>query len=143
MKPKFADYYMKMAELTSTLSYAKRLQVGAVIVKDHKILAAGYNGMPSGWENNCETETEDGLVTKPEVLHAEMNALMKVCKSTESTEGATIFVTHAPCINCAKAIYQSGISHYHYRDDYRSDEGLIFLRNSGVTVSKHLSIDEV
>ena len=131
---------MKIAEVTSNLSYAKRLQVGAVIVKDNQILATGYNGMPSGWENNCETETyhEDGfhiiLKTKPEVLHAESNALMKVAQSTESSKDATLFCTHAPCIECAKLIYQSGINTVYYRNQYRNDEGLDFLKLSGVNV---------
>jgi dCMP deaminase len=152
MKPKFIDYYMKIAEVTAGLSYAKRLQVGAVIVKDHQILATGYNGMPSGWENVCEYEEEKlvsdiengtflektgELKTKPEVLHAESNALMKVAQSTESSKDSTLFCTHAPCIECAKLIYQSGISTVYYRDEYRSDEGLKFLRLSGVDVHQY------
>ena len=152
MKPKFIDYYMKIAEVTSTLSYAKRLQVGAVIVKDNQILATGYNGMPSGWENVCEYEEEKlvsdiengtslkktgELKTKPEVLHAESNALMKVAQSTESSKDSTLFCTHAPCIECAKLIYQSGISTVYYKEEYRSDQGLKFLRLSGVNVHQH------
>jgi len=142
MKPKFIDYYMKIAEVTSNLSYAKRLQVGAVIVKDNQILATGYNGMPSGWENNCETEVfqqdgTTGLKTKPEVLHAETNAIAKVAQSTESSQGSTLFCTHAPCIECAKLIYQSGIKTVYYRDQYRSDAGLKFLELSGVNVHQH------
>lgn len=145
MKPKFIDYYMKIAEVTSGLSYAKRLQVGAVIVKDNQILATGYNGMPSGWENNCEFEYTDpqtkqtSLVTKPEVLHAETNAIAKVSQSTESSHGSTLFCTHAPCIDCAKLIYQSGINTVYYRDQYRSDAGLKFLELSGVHVHQHSS----
>jgi dCMP deaminase len=142
MKPKFIDYYMKIAEVTSGLSYAKRLQVGAVIVKENQILATGYNGMPSGWENNCETEVfqQDGtmgLKTKPEVLHAETNAIAKVAQSTESSKDATLFCTHAPCIECAKLIYQSGINTVYYRDQYRSDDGLDFLKLSGVHVHQY------
>ncbi len=143
MKPKFIDYYMKIAEVTSGLSYAKRLQVGAVIVKDNQILATGYNGMPSGWENVCETETydEDGfhitLKTKVEVLHAETNAIAKVAQSTESSTGSTLFCTHAPCIECAKLIYQSGIKTIYYRDNYRDDSGTKFLRLSGVDVNQY------
>jgi len=137
MKPKFIDYYMKIAEVTSGLSYAKRLQVGAVIVKDNQILATGYNGMPSGWENVCEHEVEGELKTKPEVLHAETNAIAKVAQSTESSMGSTLFCTHAPCIECAKLIYQSGISTVYYRDEYRSDAGLQFLKLSGVNVYQH------
>ena len=145
MKQKFVDYYMKVAELTSTLSYAKRLQVGSVIVKGNKILATGYNGMPSGWDNTCETvevvELDEKfvkrLVTKQEVLHSETNAIAKVSASTESSEGATMFCTHAPCINCAKLIYQSGISNLYYRDTYRDTSGIEFLESSGVLVTKY------
>lgn len=138
MKPKFIDYYMKIAEVTSGLSYARRLQVGAVIVKDNQILATGYNGMPSGWENVCETVEPDGNTkTKPEVLHAETNAIAKVAQSTESSAGSTLFCTHAPCIECAKLIYQSGINTVYYRDQYRSDAGLKFLELSGVNVHQY------
>jgi len=145
MKQKFIDYYMKVAELTSTLSYAKRLQVGSVIVKGNKILATGYNGMPSGWDNTCETvevvELDEKfvkrLVTKQEVLHAETNAIAKVSASTESSEGATMFCTHAPCINCAKLIYQSGINSVYYRDTYRDTSGIQFLESSGLVVTKY------
>jgi dCMP deaminase len=143
MKPKFIDYYMKIAEVTAGLSYAKRLQVGAVIVKDNQILATGYNGMPSGWENVCETETYDPdgfhitLKTKPEVLHAESNSLMKVAQSTESSKDATLFCTHAPCIECAKLIYQSGITTLYYKHEYRDDSGIKFLRLSGVDVHQY------
>ena len=162
---------MKVAELTSTLSYAKRLQVGAVIVNGNKILATGYNGMPSGWDNNCESFeymssdaggwldpeeiyerwpfVEDDidpdlgyarryrLKTKDEVLHAETNAIAKVSASTESSEGATMFCTHAPCINCAKLIYQSGINSLYYRNTYRDTSGIKFLESSGVSVTKY------
>lgn len=166
MKPKFIDYYMKIAEVTSGLSYAKRLQVGAVIVKENQILATGYNGMPSGWENDCEytefmpvndsnckaqdypfvgtfwidgysVERRYRLKTRPEVLHAESNAIAKVAQSTESSNGSTLFCTHAPCIECAKLIYQSGISTVYYRDDYRNDAGLVFLKLSGVNVHQY------
>jgi len=145
MKQKFINYYMKVAELTSTLSYAKRLQVGSVIVKGNKILATGYNGMPSGWDNECETveivEMDDNvskqLVTKQEVLHSETNAIAKVSASTESSEGAAMFCTHAPCINCAKLIYQSGINSLYYRNTYRDTSGIEFLEKSGVVVTKY------
>ena len=147
MKQKFIDYYMKVAELTSTLSYAKRLKVGSVIVKGNKILATGYNGMPSGWDNECETteivELDEKfvkqLVTKQEVLHSETNAIAKVSASTESSEGATMFCTHAPCINCAKLIYQSGINSLYYRNTYRDSAGIKFLESSGVNVTKYES----
>ena len=145
MKQKFINYYMKVAELTSTLSYAKRLQVGSVIVKGNKILATGYNGMPSGWDNECETveivEIDENfskqLVTKREVLHSETNAIAKVSASTESSEGAAMFCTHAPCINCAKLIYQSGINSLYYRNTYRDTSGIEFLEKSGVSVTKY------
>ena len=152
MKPKFIDYYMKIAEVTAGLSYAKRLQVGAVIVKDNQILATGYNGMPSGWENVCEYEEEitvsnlekgnrlektGQLKTKPEVLHAETNAIAKVAQSTESSAGSTLFCTHAPCIECAKLIYQSGITTLYYKHEYRSDSGIKFLQLSGVNVHQY------
>jgi dCMP deaminase len=129
---------MKIADVTSTLSYAKRLQVGAVIVKDNQILATGYNGMPSGWENVCEISDEQGLLkTKPEVLHAETNAIAKVAQSTESSQGSTLFCTHAPCIECAKLIYQSGITTLYYKEQYRDDSGVNFLKLSGVNVHRH------
>jgi dCMP deaminase len=145
VKQKFIDYYMKVAELTSTLSYAKRLQVGSVIVKGNKILATGYNGMPSGWDNDCETveiveideKFSKQLVTKQEVLHSETNAIAKVSASTESSEGAAMFCTHAPCINCAKLIYQSGINSLYYRNTYRDTSGIEFLEKSGVVVTKY------
>ena len=136
---------MKVAELTSTLSYAKRLQVGSVIVKGNKILATGYNGMPRGWDNVCETveiveideKFSKQLVTKQEVLHSETNAIAKVSASTESSEGSTMFCTHAPCINCAKLIYQSGINSLYYRNTYRDTSGIEFLEKSGVVVTKY------
>jgi len=152
VKPKFVDYYMKIAEVTAGLSYAKRLQVGAVIVKDNQILATGYNGMPSGWENNCEYEEEvmmsefgkgtwiektGQLKTKPEVLHAVTNAIAKVAQSTESSLGATLFCTHAPCIECAKLIYQSGIATLYYKHEYRDERGIKFLQLSGVNVHQY------
>ena len=148
MKNKFIKYYMDVAQLTSTLSYATRLQVGAVIVKGHKILATGYNGMPAGWDNNCEDEighvlddanhiVEIRLKTKQEVLHAESNALMKVASSTESSENSTMYCTHATCIHCAKLIYQSGISSLYYRNTYRDTAGLEFLEKSGVSVTQY------
>jgi dCMP deaminase len=140
MKPKFIDYFMGIADLTSKLSYAKRLHVGAVIVKGNQIIGTGYNGMPTGWENNCELTLEDGtLKTKPEVLHAESNAIAKVSRSTESSEGATLFCTHAPCIDCAKLIYQAGISTVYYRDQYRDDSGLKFLSQGNINVHQYIN----
>ena len=126
---------MEVVKIFAHLSTAKRLQVGAIVVKDDRIISIGYNGMPSGWDNNCENVLEDGsLKSKPEVLHAETNAITKLARSAESGEGATIFITHAPCLNCAKLIYQSGISTVYYETEYRSTEGVEFLQHSGVNV---------
>jgi len=144
VKQKFRDAYMKVAETFAELSSAVRLHVGAIVVKDDRIISIGYNGMPSGWDNNCEDmirEEQDGIVkytikSKPEVLHAETNAIAKLAKSNESGMGATMFITHAPCLDCAKLIYQSGINHVLYRNSYRSDDGIKFLEKASVTVEK-------
>ena len=132
---------MKTAETFAELSHARRLHVGAIVVKDDRIISIGYNGMPAGWDNNCEDELHQpvgrvDLVTKPEVLHAETNAIAKLAKSNESGMGATRFITHAPCLDCAKLIYQSGISSVLYRDAYRNTSGITFLERSGVTVDQ-------
>ena len=131
---------MQMAELTATLSYAKRLQVGALIVKGNRIVGTGYNGMPTDWENDCEFEVDGELKTKQEVLHAETNAIAKVAQSTESSEGSTMFCTHAPCLDCAKLIYQSGIATLYFKHEYRDDAGLKFLKLSGVNVHHHVQL---
>ena len=140
MKKKFVKAYMDVATRFSQLSSAKRLQVGAIIVKDDRIISIGYNGMPSGWDNNCENVIVDGisseLKTKPEVLHAESNAIAKLAKSVESGEGATMFITHSPCIECAKLIYQSGISSVYYKSQYRSNDGIEFLIKSKVSTEQ-------
>jgi len=142
MKEKFRNAYMRVAETFAGLSSARRLHVGAIIVKDDRIISIGYNGMPSGWNNNCEFEFTNEqtkiteLVTKAEVLHAETNAIAKLAKSTESGDGATMFVTHAPCLDCAKLVYQSGISNVFYRDAYRNDSGILFLEKAGVKVEQ-------
>ena len=136
MKQKFRDAYMKTAETFAELSSARRLHVGAIVVKDDRIISIGYNGMPSGWDNNCEYETNEGLKSKPEVLHAETNSIAKLAKSTESGLGATLFVTHAPCLDCAKLVYQSGINTVYYRNSYRDENGIQFLEKAGVTVEK-------
>ncbi len=133
MKEKYLGTYMKVAYLFAEHSSAKRKKVGAVIVKDDRIISIGYNGMPAGWNNDCEElkpqpfPHEPTLVTKPEVLHAESNAIAKLARSTESGEGATMFITCAPCIECAKLIYQAGIKEVFYDEEYRSDEGVKFL----------------
>ena len=143
MKKKFIETYMDVAERFAQLSSAKRLQVGAIVVKDDRIISIGYNGMPSGWDNECEEVVPpnewvefEQLKTKPEVLHAETNAIAKLAKSSESGLGATMFVTHAPCIDCAKIVYQSGIDTVYYKNDYRSTQGLEFLTKSKVDVIK-------
>jgi dCMP deaminase len=123
------------------LSSAVRLQVGAIVVKDDRIISIGYNGMPAGWDNVCENligydKGKPVLNSKPEVLHAESNAVAKLAKSSESGDGATIFVTHAPCIDCAKLIYQSGINTVYYRTAYRDTSGVDFLAKSDVEVIK-------
>ena len=168
MKPKFQKLYNNIAHEVAKMSHARRLQVGAVIVKDDRVISMGYNGMPAGWENNCEDIVWDpgaggwldpeefdrqypfemwneqagrnvryGLKTKPEVLHAESNAVSKLAKSNDSGDGADLFVTHAPCINCAKLIYQSGIRRVYFNQNYRDDAGIRFLKQSGVEVIKH------
>ena len=128
---------MDVAERFAELSSAIRLHVGAIIVKDDRIISIGYNGMPSGWDNDCEDVLEDAtLKSKPEVLHAETNAIAKLAKSTESGDGAVLFVTHSPCLDCAKLIFQSGICSVFYRDSYRSTDGTAFLERSGVKVTQ-------
>ena len=141
MKPKLIEAYMKTAEVFAECSTAKRLHVGAIIVKDDRIISIGYNGTPSGWDNTCEDNkvNYDGeyiTVTKPEVLHAETNAIAKLARSTESGNGATLFVTHAPCLDCAKLVYQSGINSVFYRNSYRDEIGIQFLQKAGVKIEQ-------
>ena len=166
MKDKFVKLYIDWAHRVAELSHARRLKVGAVVVKDNHV-TYGYNGMPAGWDNDCEDRVWDsgaggwldpeefdakyphegwhegaqrnvryGLKTKPEVLHAESNAIAKLAKSNNSGNGADLFVTHSPCIECAKLIHQSGISRVYYSSNYRDDAGIKFLENSGVEVIK-------
>ena len=133
MKPKFIKYYMDIAKRTAELSSAKRLQVGAIIVKNDRIVSIGYNGTPSGWTNVCEDEN---YKTKPEVIHAEANAIAKLAKSTESGEGAVMSLTHAPCMDCAKQVYTAGISKVYYKNSYRSTDGIDFLNKCKVEVEQ-------
>ena len=133
MKEKFIEAYMDVAERFAQLSSAKRLNVGAIVVKDDRIISIGYNGMPTGWDNCCEDENNK---SKPEVLHAESNAIAKLARSPESGEDASIFITHSPCIDCAKLIYQSGISKVYYASEYRSSSGIDFLQKSNISVEK-------
>lgn len=167
MKSKFISLYMDWSKRVADLSHARRLHVGAVIVKDDTVISYGYNGMPAGWDNDCEDQVWDsgaggwldpeeieakypyeawhegaqcnvryGLKTKSEVLHAESNAIAKLAKSTNSGLGADIFITHAPCIECAKLIYQSGIKRVWFGDNYRDDSGVKFLEKSGIQVEQ-------
>ena len=130
---KFDSRYLEMAEIWAHNSYCKRRQVGALIVKDRMIISDGYNGTPSGFENICEDENG---VTKPYVLHAEANAITKVAKSGNSSEGATLYVTASPCLECSKLIIQSGIKRVVYRDEYRLTDGIDLLQKAGITVEK-------
>jgi dCMP deaminase len=168
MKEKFLKAFMDTAYRFAELSPARRLHVGAIVVKDDRIISIGYNGMPVGWDNECEykdymsgdaggwlnpDEIEERLphieydpevqsnrryrlVTKDEVLHAESNAIAKLAKSNDSGLGADLFVTHSPCIHCAKLIHQSGIRRVYYGENYRDDAGKEFLQKSGVVVSQ-------
>ena len=168
MKEKFKHAYMDTARHFAELSPAKRMHVGAIVVKDDRIISIGYNGMPVGWDNECEhkeymnaakagfmsqeaieerfpyTEFDPKvdahrryrLVTKDEVLHAESNAIAKLAKSNDSGLGASLFVTHSPCIHCAKLIHQSGIRRVYYGENYRDDAGITFLKKSGITVEQ-------
>jgi dCMP deaminase len=137
MKEKFKRAYMQTAQTFAELSSAQRLHVGAIIVKDDRIISIGYNGMPAGWSNVCEDVSEDGtLTTKPEVLHAESNAIAKLARSNDSGDGADIFVTHSPCLECAKLIYQSGIKNVYYAKNYRDETGLLFLQKSNINVEQ-------
>lgn len=141
MKRKFVDAYMDTAVRFSMLSTAKRLQVGSVIVKDNRILSIGYNGMPAGWTNECEMKeyslgnpNDFSMVTKPEVIHAEANAIIKLARDGESGKDSTLFVTHAPCIHCAKMIYGAGITKVYYKYTYRDTLGIEFLQKCGIDV---------
>ena len=130
---------MDTAKRFAQLSTAKRLQVGAIVVKDDRIISIGYNGTPAGWDNNCEYTIDDARgydtgKTKPEVIHAEANAIAKLAKSTESGKDATMFLTHAPCVDCAKQIFTSGINKLYYREQYRSTDGIDFLKKCNVEV---------
>lgn len=130
---KFDSSYLEMARVWARNSYCKRRQVGALLVKDRMIISDGYNGTPSGFENVCEDESGK---TKSYVLHAEANAITKVAKSSNSSEGATLYVTAAPCIECAKLIIQAGIKRVVYTDEYRLNDGVELLRRAGIEVEK-------
>ena len=123
--------YLRMARIWSENSYCKRRQVGALIVKDKMIISDGYNGTPSGFENVCEDENN---VTYPYVLHAEANAITKIARSNNNSEGATLYVTDAPCIECSKLIIQAGIKRVVYSRQYRLDDGLQLLKKANIEV---------
>ena len=133
MHNKYDVAYLKMALEWAKLSYCKRKQVGALIVKDRTIISDGYNGTPSGFENCCEDENNQ---TKWYVLHAEANAILKISRSTQSCEGATLYLTLSPCKECSKLIFQSGIKRVVYIQDYPDNEGLVFLESAGVETLK-------
>ena len=147
MENRFDSKYIRMAEIWATNSYAVRNKVGALLVKDGQIISDGYNGTPKGFDNNCEDEIrtpnpsdprfEDiELKTKPEVLHAEANAITKVAKSNYSSDGSTLYVTLSPCFECAKLIIQSGIKRVVYKETYRNTEGLELLKKAGIEVEQ-------
>ena len=146
--------HMNAAEGYAKLSYAQRLKVGAIITKDDRVISIGYNGTPAGWDNTCEDEIREtftyvidkggdeyegatvSLKTKPEVLHAESNAIGKLARSTETGEGATMYITHAPCFDCAKLIHIAGIKKVFYRNSYRNNDGIEFLNKCNIEVEK-------
>lgn len=123
--------YLKMAAIWAQNSYCKRRQVGAILVKDKMIISDGYNGTPSGFENNCEDEN---FKTKPYVLHAEANAITKVAKSSNSSDGATLYVTSSPCLECSKLIIQAGIKRVVFYDNYRLEDGIDLLKRAEIEV---------
>ena len=137
-KPELLDYrYLRMARIWAENSYCKRRKVGALVVKDKMIISDGYNGTPSGFENVCE---DDNNLTKPYVLHAEANAITKLARSSNNSDGATLYVTASPCIECSKLIIQAGIKRVVYGEQYRLTDGLDLLRRAGVEVV-YLDID--
>lgn len=154
MTPKEMKYhtlYMDIATRVSQMSHAQRRKVGCVIVKDGRIVSMGWNGMPAGWDNSCETLSffdqydgrqllEPNLVTKAEVLHAESNAIAKLARDGQSSLGCTLYTTVMPCMNCAKIIHQSGISHLLYCEDYRDRSGVNFLENTPGFRITHLKV---
>lgn len=141
MKQKWIEAFIDTAERFARLSSAKRLKVGAVVVKDNRIISIGYNGMPAGWTNECEeiVQLSDDTITtktKDEVIHAEANAIIKLARDGESGNGASLFCTHAPCIHCAKLIHGAGINTVYYRNSYRDTIGVEFLDKCNIEVLK-------
>jgi dCMP deaminase len=133
LKEKFIKAYMETAEVFANLSHAKRLKVGAIVVKDDRITSIGYNGTPAGWDNVCE---DDNYRTIAEVIHAEANAISKLARSQESGDNSTMFITHAPCVECSKLIYTSGIKKVYFKNYYRDQGGLEFLKKCNVEVEQ-------
>jgi dCMP deaminase len=130
---KFDHRYLQMARIWAENSYCKRRKVGAILVKDRMIISDGYNGTPSGFDNNCEDEND---TTYPYVLHAEANAITKVAQSNNSSQGATLYITDSPCMECAKLIIQSGIKRVVFSNLYRNKEGLYLLEKAGVEIEQ-------
>lgn len=139
-KAKENKMYIDIAERVAQRSYSQRLQVGCVIEKNGSIISFGWNGMPAGYDNCCEHEEDIGfgdtmLVTNKEVQHAEMNAIGKAARSGISTENATLYITHSPCMNCALLINIAGISEVYYKHQYRDTSGIDFLKKNGITIN--------
>ena len=154
MMSKIDNAHMKAAEAYAELSHARRLKVGAIVTKNDRVISIGYNGTPAGWDNNCELEVRNefeyyvdnggekyngatiDLLTKDEVIHAEANAIGKLARSSESGEGATMYITHAPCFECSKMIHVAGINKVFYRNQYRNDDGIKFLNQCNIEVEQ-------
>jgi dCMP deaminase len=128
--------YLRMADTWGSLSKARRKQVGCLIVRNGQIISDGYNGTPHGFDNDCEFETRFGYETKPEVLHAETNAISKLAKSNQSSDGATIYITLCPCFDCSKLMIQAGITRAVYSESYRSTGGVELLERAGIVVDQ-------
>lgn len=139
MMTKFDDRYLRMALIWSENSYCTRRKVGCLVVKDKMIISDGYNGTPAGFENICEDENG---VTKAYVLHAEANAITKLARSGNNSDGATIYCTDSPCIECAKLIIQAGIKRVVYYREYRITDGIDLLRRAGISVEHHAELNE-
>jgi len=131
---KLDEAYMDIALRWSKMSHANRKHVGCIIVKNCQIISDGYNGTPNGFDNNCEFKTRFGYETKPEVLHAETNAITKLAKSTQSSDGATMYITLSPCFDCAKLIIQSGISRVVYKEEYRDTSGVELIKTAKIKI---------
>lgn len=141
MKQNIIYAHMKVAETYAALSSAVRLKVGAIVVKDNRVISIGYNGTPAGWDNACENhiyidDLHVELKTKPEVIHAEANAIAKLARTTESGLDASMFITHAPCMDCAKLIYGAGINKVFYKHTYRENTGIEFLKKCNIEVEQ-------